>query len=77
VGYFLSDAAQFTTTVNGAGRPALGVVTNRKRLSSGMLSHPTGIMGGGALNNRLGVPAWNPLLVSISTAIKSRLVPLM
>ncbi len=72
--YFFNPAAQLTTTVNGVGRPVSGGAINRKRLPSGDRSQPPKSNGGGMANMSRGAPAWNPLLVSTSTAINAALV---
>ena len=67
--YFFKPAAQLRTTVNGMVRPLPGGAANRKRLPSGDRSQPEVNVVPGAVNMRRGVPAWNPLLASISTAM--------
>src|SRR5580704_7098203 len=64
--YFFKPAAQLTTTVNGMTRPVLGGAANSNRLPSGERSQPP---APDVANMRRGAPAWNPLLLSMSTAI--------
>src|SRR5262245_20712300 len=73
--HFFNEAAQLSTTVNGAWRPPLGVVMNTNRLASGVSVQPLK-SGGGAAKSRRGEPAWNPLLVSMSTPITSNVAAL-
>ena len=58
--HFFRLWTQFSTTVNGSWRQALGVVMKRKRLASGVRLQPTA-MSGGAVNDPARCPILEPV----------------